>query len=180
MDGFSSGWGFSTGDMVANISGAGIFIAQEALWGEQRIKLKYNFLPSSYAQYRPDLLGESWIEQALKDYNGQAYWLTTNPNKWGLSDKWPRWLDLAFGYSASGMTGGFENQFPLLEQGTEEPSFDRVREYYLSLDIDLSEIPAKRNWFKVFRSFVGFIKIPAPAIGVNSNGKITDRDSLVF
>lgn len=172
FDGFSEEWGFSWGDMIANSAGTVIYISQELLWEEQRFRLKYNFLPSPYAKYRPGTLGAGFVEQSLKDYNGQSYWLTTNPNKLNLTDRWPRWLDIALGYSADGMTGGTENRFPLIEQGDPIPGFTRTRQYYLSLDIDLREIPAKRNWFRVFRSVFGFIKVPAPAVGIKSNGDL--------
>ncbi len=172
MDGYSSGWGFSMGDMAANIGGTGLYVAQELAWNEQRIQLKYNFIPSDYASYRPETLGVGFFPQALKDYNGQAYWLVTNPGYWKADSSWPKWLNLAVGYSADGMTGGTVNSFPLLENGDVIPTFERTRQYYLSVDIDLFQIEARRNWFKVLRSFVGFVKIPAPAIGINSNGNL--------
>ena len=40
MDGFSAEWGFSWSDMAANAIGMGTFVAQEAIWDEQRIILK--------------------------------------------------------------------------------------------------------------------------------------------
>lgn len=172
FDGFSAGWGFSMGDMLANVAGVGFYIGQDALWEEQRMRMKYNFLPSPYAAYRPDALGHNLLEQALKDYNGQAYWLSTNPHHWGDAGQWPKWLNFAFGYSARGMTGGNENRFPLLEPGVAPPDFKREREYYLSLDIDLYGIEAKRNCFKAFRTVFGFVKIPAPAIGITSGGTV--------
>lgn len=170
FDGFAEKWGFSTGDMIANFAGVGIYSAQAIAWDEQRIRLKYNFLPSSFAAYRPDALGVGFWQQALKDYNGQAYWLTSNPRSWG-ADAWPAWLSLAFGYSADGMTGGRENLFPLLDATDPLPDFQRRRQYYLSLDIDLDGLPAKRKWFRAFRRIVSFVKVPLPAIGIASDGE---------
>ena len=80
MDGYSEGWGFSWGDMGANALGSGIAIGQKALWNEQRIQLKVSYSPSPYAKYRPDLLGNSFATEMLKDYNGQTYWLSINPS----------------------------------------------------------------------------------------------------
>ena len=40
LDGTSSGWGFSNWDMVANITGARLFIGQDRGWGEQRMRFK--------------------------------------------------------------------------------------------------------------------------------------------
>lgn len=160
MDGFSAEWGFSPGDMAANAFGASLFTAQQMAWDEQRIRLKFSFTPSIYADYRPELLGSSLREQVFKDYNGQTYWLTWNPNEFNLWSAWPAWLDIAMGYGANGMTGGSFNA-----PGTPETSaFERERQYYLSLDIDLYALPAKRTWFKVLRTAFGYIKIPAPAL----------------
>lgn len=172
MDAHAFGWGFSTGDMIANTGGTALYLAQELTWGEQRLRMKFNFLPTEYATYRPEVFGVGFWQQMLKDYNGQCYWLTSNPNDWTDVHWWPRWLDLAAGYSASGMTGGGENRFPLLDSGAKAPDFERVRQYYLSLDINLDALPAKRNWFKAFKSVFGFIKLPAPAIGIDSGGRL--------
>src|SRR6185312_2853731 len=43
MDGFSSGWGFSWGDELANVSGSALFTLQQYYWNEQRIHFKYSF-----------------------------------------------------------------------------------------------------------------------------------------
>ena len=80
MDGFSAEWGFSWSDMAANVSGAGLFVGQELLWKEQRIKLKYSFHRTRFAPQRPNKLGNGLNEEFLKDYNGQTYWLSINPH----------------------------------------------------------------------------------------------------
>ncbi len=78
FDGFSEEWGASVCDMAANTLGAGIFIGQQLLWDDQPFTLKYSFHQTEYAEYRPDLLGENFIQQMIKDYNGQTYWLSAN------------------------------------------------------------------------------------------------------
>ncbi len=40
QDGFSSEWGFSWGDMTANVIGASAYVAQELGWKDQRIQIK--------------------------------------------------------------------------------------------------------------------------------------------
>lgn len=172
FDGFSAEWGFSPGDFAANTLGIALYTGQELLWEEQRIRMKFNHLPSPYPKYRPELLGASYAEQLLKDYNGQCYWLSTNPHHWTDAGRWPKWLNLALGYSADGMTGGTRNEFPNLAPTEPRPEFQRTRQFYLSLDLDLHAIEARRNWFRAVQSVFGFIKIPAPAIGINSQGKL--------
>ena len=75
MDGYSSNWGASLGDVGANAAGTALLVSQELLWKEQRITPKFSFHTTPYASARPNVLGSSISEQILKDYNGQTYWL---------------------------------------------------------------------------------------------------------
>lgn len=162
-DGFSEQWGASYGDIAANTFGSGMFIAQQKAWGEQRVLLKYSFHQSDYWHYNPKLLGKNTLQQSLKDYNGQTYWLSMNLNSITNIEQTPKWLNLAVGYSADGMVGAFRNNNIL-------PNDIRVRKYYLSLDVDLTRIKTKSKFLKTVLTTVGFIKIPFPAIEfVNNN-----------
>ena len=78
LDGFSEEWGFSTGDVMANALGTGLLVGQELLWEEQRMQMKFSFMTSEYADNDPDKLGSTPLQQILKDYNGQTYWLSVN------------------------------------------------------------------------------------------------------
>jgi hypothetical protein len=109
FDGFSSEWGFSGGDMLANAGGTILFAGQEYYWKEQRIVLKYSFHQSEFSKYRPQLLGNSLPENILKDYNGLTFWLTINPKSFLKTSFLPNWFSLAFGFGADGMTGGKSN-----------------------------------------------------------------------
>lgn len=170
LDGFSNAWGFSTGDMGANTVGAGLVIGQELAWDEQRITVKFSYSSSRYAQYRPDQLGTNWQERIIKDYNGQTYWLSANIYSFLNKDsRFPKWLNIAAGYGAEGMTGARKNPILTDEQGN-RISFERYRQYYLSLDIDLSKAIKKKGFFKTFAQTIGFIKFPAPALEFNKNG----------
>ena len=170
FDGFSTGWGFSGGDVLANSAGSALLIGQELGWKEQRIVLKYSFSKSDYAQYRPSLLGSSAIEQMVKDYNGQTYWLSVNVHSFLEEEaRFPRWLNIAAGYGAEGMTGGDFNP-PYIDHGGNQISFDRHRQFYLSLDADLTKIKTRSHFLEAFFETFGFIKIPAPALGFSSKG----------
>jgi hypothetical protein len=172
LDGFSAEWGFSTGDMVANVAGSALFVAQQLRWKEQRIALKFSYSPSEFAQYRPDVLGSTGLERVLKDYNGQTAWLSVNMSRFGKRDdaKLP-WLSVALGYGANGMLGGSSN--PAFDNSGELlPHFDRYRQFYLSLDVDLSRIKTNSHVLKTLFSVVGFIKVPAPALEF-SQGNVT-------
>lgn len=162
LDGYSAEWGFSWSDMAANAVGTGLYVGQELLWDEQRILLKYSFHQTQYASQRPDKLGEGFMEEVLKDYNGQTYWLSANVNSFVKSSKLPNWLNVAFGYGAEGMlTGKNEIVDNLLI------SQNRQRQYYLSLDVNLSKIKINsrllRSLFDVFNT----IKVPFPTLEFN-------------
>lgn len=160
FDGFSSEWGASPGDMLANASGTALYVSQELLWKEQRITPKFSFHATKYAPLRPNILGSNLPENILKDYNGQTYWLSINLHSFFKQSKIPKWLNLAVGYGADGMlTGNSENTF---EVGTF--SSERKRQFYLSLDVDLTKIETKSPILKTFFSVFNTIKIPAPTL----------------
>ena len=170
FDGFSTQWGFSTTDIAANGLGTAIFISQQLGWHEQRVTLKYSFHQSDYSQYRPGTLGSDIASTNFKDYNGQTYWLCVNPYLFlGDNTKFPRWLGISLGYGAEGMLGGHTN--PALVNGNAVPEFDRYRQYYLSVDFDLSKIRTRSKLLAGVFKTINFIKLPAPAIEFNNNHK---------
>lgn len=172
MDGYSNGWGFSWGDMGANALGSGLAIGQEALWKEQRIQLKFSFYQSSYAQYRTDLLGKTVTTQVLKDYNGQTYWLSVNPSSFFKTEnRFPKWISIAVGYGADGMLGARDNNVLVVDEYGKTKTFDRYRQYYLSLDVDFTRIPVKSKFLKAVFSAVNIMKIPFPNMEL-SEGKL--------
>jgi uncharacterized protein YfiM (DUF2279 family) len=170
LDGFSSQWGFSWGDFCANTTGSLLLIGEELAWKKQRITLKYSVHQSNYAQYRPDVLGSNFSEQFIKDYNGQTYWLSVNIASFlKKENKFPKWLNVALGYGAEGMTGGYKNP-PLVDKSGNAVSFERYRQFYLSLDVDLRTIKTKYPFVNTLLTTFGIIKFPAPAIEFNKHG----------
>lgn len=171
MDGYSSGWGFSWGDQFADALGTGMAISQYKYWHEQRIQLKFSFAKSGLAKYNPKLLGSSFNEQLLKDYNGQTYWLSVNPSSFiKKENKFPKWLNVCVGYAGYGMLGGHENKILAQDPDGTVWKVERERRYYLSLDIDLSRLPIKNRVLKGICSWVQLLKIPAPALQFSSKG----------
>jgi uncharacterized protein YfiM (DUF2279 family) len=159
-DGYSSDWGFSWGDVAFNTLGAGFFIGQQFMWNEQRILLKYSYHQSNYVAQNPRLLGENFAQNVLKDYNGQTYWASINIASFlGDNNQFPKWLNLAVGYGADGMIGAFDNPTYSLAE--------RERQYYLSLDIDLTRIKTKSKLANTVLGAFGFIKFPMPTVEFN-------------
>jgi hypothetical protein len=171
LDGFSAGWGFSWGDETANLSGALLAVSQYAAWNEQRILLKFSYSPSGLARYNPSLLGEDQYAQLIKDYNGQTYWLSFGASLFQCKKTaFPKWLNLAIGYGAYGMTGGRSNINPEKDDQGNIRTFVRQRSAYLSVDIDLSKIKTRSRVLKTVFSVVNVLKIPAPALELNNQG----------
>lgn len=167
FDGFSEEWGFSWGDMIANATGAGLYIGQELLWKEQRINLKYSFHQTSFAPQRPDKLGNGFLEELLKDYNGQTYWLSANIHSFFKESNIPKWLNVAFGYGADGMlTGRSESVNNLII------SPERKRQYYLSLDVDLTKIKTNSHVLKSVFDVLNVIKVPFPTLELDSKNSL--------
>ena len=160
LDGYSSQWGASTGDIVANASGTALYVSQELIWKEQRITPKFSFHTTKYADLRPEVLGSSFSEQILKDHNGQTYWLSINLHSFVKDSKIPKWLNLALGYGAEGMISGNEQNNNLFLASNPK----RFRQFYFSLDVDLTKIKTNSPFLKTIFSILNTIKIPAPTI----------------
>lgn len=165
LDGFSEEWGFSVGDMAANALGTGLLIGQELLWNEQRIQMKFSFQSTNYPNLDPNL-GTNTLEQILKDYNGQTYWLSANLWSFFKDSKIPKWLNISFGYGA-------EDLPKEIKTDSGEVIFqDPYRQFYTSLDIDLTKINTKSAFLKTTFNVLNFIKIPSPTLEITGNGDL--------
>lgn len=177
LDGFSSQWGFSVGDLSANVAGSSLFIAQELLWEEQRIQFKFSFHRNDYGnpalnQRADELFGSHLLERMLKDYNGQTYWASANLRSFFKKSHLPDWLNIAIGYGATGMFGGTEN---MLRDKNGSILFDsrdiaRQRQWYLAPDIDLTRIKTKSRLLKATFFLLNSLKFPAPSVGFSKKG----------
>ena len=160
LDGFSEQWGASSGDLIANTMGSALCISQALLWDNQKIQLKYSYNKSFWADKNPEQLGENLIQNMLKDYNGQKYWLSFNiKSLLELENNFPPWLSLSIGYSGYGMKN------PYHKEGDPE----RMREYFFSLDIDLNKVQTKSQVINSILHTFGFLKFPMPTIGISDN-----------
>lgn len=167
LDGFSKEWGFSWGDFFANASGTGLYVGQELLWKEQRITLKYSFHQTQYASQRPDKLGTGFLEEVLKDYNGQTYWLSANLHSFFKQSKLPKWLNIAFGYGGEGMLAGTKDvEIELFSNQ------NRKRQYYLSLDFDLTKVETNSHILRVLLDVFNVVKVPLPTLEFNGKNGI--------
>ena len=165
LDGFSEEWGFTTGVVMANAVGTGLLIGQELLWDEQRLQMKFSFMTSEYADNDPDKLGSTPLQQVLKDYNGQTYWLSVNLWSFYKESKIPKWLNVAVGYGANGLPEGSYDNSTIPRQPIES-----YRQFFASIDVDLTKIKTNSDFLKTVFNIFNFVKIPAPSIEYRSNG----------
>jgi hypothetical protein len=187
MDGFSTNWGFSLSDFAANTVGTGTFVAQQKLWGEQKIRLKFSSFPQAYQQNvlvngqviqlqdrTQDLFGSSLIEKVLKDYNHQTYWISANINSVFAKSGLPQWLNLSLGYGANNMYGGFDNTWTA--DGTEvnltSNGYQRYGQFYISLDADLSKVRTSSKFIRTLLDFLNTLKMPFSTIEINTLGEV--------
>jgi hypothetical protein len=190
MDGFSKEWGFSIADIAANTVGIGVFSAQQRYWGEQRLTIKESAFPVKHSasifiesnnggdrlslKERADqLYGSSLAERLLKDYNAQTYWLSCNVDAFlPKGNRWPDWLNVAVGYGAQNMYGGFENQWMEDDMNYDGSGIARYRQFYFALDADLTKIQTKNHFLRSLLSVANIFKTPCPAVEITSNGEV--------
>ena len=155
LDGFSSNWGASMGDLFANSLGSFFAIYQQLLWDEQKILLKFSYSRSETSSNNSDLFGNSYFERSLKDYNGQTYWLSMNINSLFSieNSQFPDWLNIAVGHSGNNM---------ISPNNTTDDN--RYRQFLFSFDIDLMRIKSKNKLFKTLANVFGYVKIPFPTL----------------
>ena len=154
FDGFSTSYGASLPDLAANATGSLLYWGQMAGWKEIRIHPKFSFTRSPLASTRPDVLGSNLMEEILKDYNGQTYWLSVDMDKFV---RFPKWLNFTAGYGASNMK--YARDPENMAEG-----YIPKRQLYLSLDFDLTAIPVRSRFLKTVVFFANMIKLPAPSL----------------
>lgn len=168
LDAVGKKWGFSWSDVGANTLGSSMFLAQQLAWKEQRLLVKFSYSPSPYAKYRPQVLGETFSERLLKDYNGQTYWLSVSPGSFLKSSKFPEWLCFSLGYSVDAKLHGDKNVYSTIYDGS-SMTFTAQRQFLLSLDIDFSKIPVKKKWLRAILKQFNYLKIPFPTLILTGN-----------
>lgn len=162
LDGFSAEYGASLSDFFVNIGGAMFLYGQHALWNEVRIHPKFSFHRTAFAPQRPELLGKSFSEEILKDYNGQTYWFSVDVDKFlPKGNRYPKWLNVAVGYGA-------ENMIFAQDRQNQEVGLRPYRQFYLSLDLDLTAIKTRNKFLKTLIYFVNMIHLPAPALSFSA------------
>lgn len=186
MDGFSADWGFSLSDIAANKTGLLLFAIQQKIWDDQRIRLKFSAWPHGYpddqigqsnttlSDRATALFGSSLTEKLLKDYNHQTYWLSVNVKSFYPDITLPQWMTISLGYGAANMYGGFRNEWSDNGQQIQvnRNEYPRYGQFYISLDADWDKVKTRSKWLGTILDFLNIIKMPFPAIEINTLGQI--------
>jgi len=160
FDGYSAGYGASPSDIGANALGASLYLGQQMLWKETRLQPKFSFHQTHLSKLRPNVLGGNFSEELLKDYNGQTYWLSVDMDKFML---FPKWLNWAVGY------GGHDLIFAE-DSSNQANGHSGYRQFYLSLDFDLTAIKTRSRALKTLLYFVNMVKLPSPTLEFSRRG----------
>ena len=177
LDGFSDEWGFSIPDFTANLIGIGAFVSQQALWKEQKIRFKTSLAKIDYKKKYSDeifesraneLFGRSVFTSFLKDYNAQTTWMSFNLDSFFPKMNLPKWLNLAVGYGAENMFGGYTNS----GLGSESAELSRYSQFYISLDADLSRIKTQSPLLRTVLDILNILKVPFSTIEINTLGEV--------
>lgn len=151
LDGFSPAYGASIYDLAANFFGTMLFACQKHFFKKIFLQPKFSFHFSAFAAQRPNILGDSWLAQLLKDYNGQVYWYAF-PVRF-----FPSWLQLSVGYSADNMLFGHYLQ-------NEQVGLTPFRKYFIGLDISPIALKSRYSLLNSVISFTNLVRLPLPAL----------------
>ena len=121
-------------------------------------------------QRADDLFGTGYFELLLKDYNAQTIWASVNIHSFLKEEsRFPKWLNVAVGYGAYNMYGGYSNRWE--KDGADfvlsEDDYPRYSQYFLTLDADLTRIPSKSPFVRTLLGMLNVIKLPFPAVEFN-------------
>jgi hypothetical protein len=140
-DGFSE-YGFDYQDMLSNWAGVGLGVLQQKVPFFSNVDMKWSL-------YYP-MNKHAFIVNDLYDYH--LYWLSFKVNNLlpkSIEPYWPDWLQVAVGYGAA----------------------DKVtrREYVLSFDYDLEQIPLDGTDITLVKKLLNLIHLPAPGVKFSPN-----------
>ena len=152
-DGKAVRWGFSPGDVKADIAGAAFFLLRNRIDFLRNFQYKWFYYPSGEAQ--PD---DNIKYNPIDDYGGQSYWLAADIHRMlpeNLKSYWPKWLNIAAGIGGWNLRS---DQYAL-----------RQKAYYIGLDYDLEKIIPESDIgiLNFIRRGLSYWHFPAPAYRIS-------------
>ena len=190
MDGFSKGWGFSLYDAGFNTLGTSLFTSQQLVWKEQRISLKWSSTRPKYTtdpiatndasffgsqQYAAEgHYGKHFWEYAFKDYNAMTIWASISPASFFMDREKKnilRSMCLSIGFGGENIYGAAYNNYHDKEGRITSIGLPRYKQFYLSIDLNTEMIPTNSRLLRTVFKAINFIKIPSPAMEINTLGQ---------
>lgn len=170
-DGFSTAYGFSRTDMLANLVGStigGLKVAYPE--GLEWFAAKYSYNPSPYYGTQTTEVDGSgplgYLGNAIKDYDGITYWITVRPEELlggRAREAWPDWLAFSAGYGADGIAHPISG-FSYPDSPPDDHDYQHRREFYIAPDLDFLHTVELPQPFQALARLFEFIRLPAPAL----------------
>lgn len=148
-DGFSVKYGFSPGDMVANMLGAALPVAQHYAPSLKNVTFQISFYPSE--PFRQGMYGA-----IIDDYESTTHWLSVDVYEMlpqSYQTWYPQCVNLAVGHSVRGLVGSATPQHV----------------FVLSLDWNLKRLPFLPDWLRSAFEYLHMYHLPAPAVEISPN-----------
>jgi hypothetical protein len=148
-DGFHTAYGFSPGDLMADILGVAYPLAQATFPVLENVWLKWSYWPSRDPR---QALERGEARTFIDDYEGQKFWLSIDPHfafTEGMRGLIPSWLGVALGYGVEGAIRGEGN-------GREV--------FYIALDYNFRRLAGGEGFIPSLLHALDFIHFPAPGI----------------
>jgi hypothetical protein len=150
-DGFGPDWGFSPGDAMADVFGAGFYLAQYYYPFLKNFQPRVSYIPTK--EFRNGTHKSGII---IDDYEGQKYWMGIRmkevlPDK--LADYWPSFLMVSLGMGVSDLDG----------------SGGGTRSFYAALDFDAEQIPLYGGVWQFIKNTLNYIHFPMPGVRITPN-----------
>ena len=153
IDGFSKKHDATVGDILANAAGTSLFVFQDLVWNEQRIVPKISLHSNHFMSSNMKFMKT----QVESDFNDETFWLSFNLRSFLKNSKIPKCLNVALGYGVEDVRNKTANPY---------------KQFYLSLDVDLTRIETKSHFLKTLFSIVNCIKVPAPTLEFSRNSQL--------
>lgn len=156
-DGFTTRWGFSPTDAIADIVGAFFPVAQEYLPSLQAINFKLSYTPSGYTW--SDYLRVGSLKDALykkqfhTDYEGMTFWMSFDFQRFlpkEVERFIPDFLNFAIGYSVKNINYSGRG----------------YSEIYVAIDYNLLKVDTGLDILNRMIRTLNYIHFPAPTLRV--------------
>ena len=148
-DGFSRDYGFSWGDISANLIGSTFPILQNVYPILRNFNFKISYQPS-------DRFKNDSIRYIMDDYESTYHWLSIDFDKLlppSVDKLIPDFINLGIGHSVGGLANG----------GNEH------HEFFVGLDWDIEALPGNSPILQFIKNTLNLYHLPAPTIKIYPN-----------